>query len=138
MSLSSKYKEIAASMIALGGMILISACTSPTLDQGLNESQALRSCYAAIRDKQIQTIEDCGNYVSFHASLYTEIDQSNAAHAACAFARYSLDYVRTYYQHNKNLLNRLGKQVATDCSKQNGGKYKNHLPLMPSSTANPL
>ena len=125
MTLRSRKTHIAACIIGLCILIPINGCSSTMLDQGLNESQALRSCYAAIRDKQIQTIEDCGNYVSFHASLYTEIDQSNAAHAACAFASYSLDYVRTYYQHNKNLLNRLGKQVATDCSKQNGGKYKN-------------
>ena len=98
--------------------LFTSACSSAFYDQNLNESQALRNCYAAIRDSKIQSIQDCGEYAIFHAPLYHEIDQSNPAMAACSFTINSLAYARMNYRHNKNLIRELEHQAQTDCNEK--------------------
>lgn len=98
--------------------LFTSACSSAFYDQSLNESQALRNCYAAIRDSMIRSIQDCGEYATFHAPLYHEIDQSNPAMAACSFTNNSLAYARMNYRHNKNLIRDLEHQAQTDCNEK--------------------
>lgn len=106
-------KRIAGLLISIA--FLTSSCSSPFYDQSLNEAQSLRNCYAGIRDGIIDSIKDCGEYVTFHAPLYSEIDQSSAAVAACSFSVHLLNNVRTYYQRNQHLVSRMNRQVINDC-----------------------
>lgn len=102
-------------LIILSLGISASACSSAFFDQTLNELGALRNCYAAIRDEKIRSIQECRRYVTFHAPLYHEIDQSNPAMAACSFTNTSLGYARIHYRHNKDLIRDLEHQAQTDC-----------------------
>ena len=111
----AKYRNV---ILVISLALFSSACSSAFYDQSLNESQALRNCYAALRDAKIRSIQDCGEYVTFHAPLYDEIDQSNPAMAACSFTKNSLAYARLNYRHNKDLIRKLEHQSQKDCNEK--------------------
>lgn len=110
-----KYQKTLATSVVLLATIVTTSCESPTFDQGLNEPQALRNCYAAIRDKTIDSIEDCREYAQFHAPLYTEINQSHPYLAACEFSKFTLSYATKYYPKNSTLISQLKEQTDADC-----------------------
>lgn len=110
-----KYPNV---LLLISLALFTSACSSAFYDQSLNESQALRNCYTALRDAKIRSIQDCGEYVTFHAPLYYEIDQSNPAMAACSFTKNSLAYARLNYKYNKDLIRSLEHQSQKDCNEK--------------------
>jgi hypothetical protein len=96
--------------------ISLSACSiDPLFDQVLSEPTALRNCYAKIRDGVHASIQDCSEYVRFHATLYTDIDQRSPEKAACAFSKYALNYAVRNYPSNPALIGSLIKQKTADC-----------------------
>ena len=120
--------------IFISAVFLTSACSSSIYDQSLNESQALRNCYAGIRDGIVDSIEDCGDYVTFHAPLYPEIDQSIPALAACSFAKNTLAYARINYKLNKLLIRNLESQSEADCTTNHKSQMEQKQRLRPSTT----
>ncbi len=120
-----KHEENRNLVFTLILTFLTSACSSSYFDQSLNESQSLRNCYASIRDDRIDSISDCGNYVTFHAPLYPDIDQSNPEIATCEFSKNSLAIAENFYSSDMGLLHRLKEQASDDCDNIVQSIFKN-------------
>jgi hypothetical protein len=110
------HKKPSVILFLLPLSLSLSACSiDPLFDQGLSEPTALRNCYAKIRDGEHASIQDCSEYVRFHATLYTDIDQRYPEKAACAFSSYALQYASNYYQSKSKLIQKIKEQRTADC-----------------------
>lgn len=120
-----RLKALRDCLSSLVSLFLTSACSSSYFDQSLNESQSLRNCYASIRDNRIDSISDCGNYVTFHAPLYPDIDQSIPEIATCEFSKNTLAIAENFYSSDMGLLHRLKEQASDDCDNIGQSIFKN-------------